>query len=70
MILTSFITLAPRQAGQVDKHVEQVEQRPHHHDDVVDVLEEHHHDGRIANTLKNRKVSYLYVIFSQLFHFI
>ena len=52
--LTSFLTAAPRKAWEVEESLEEVEQGPCDDDDVVDVLQEDHHDGRVADALEYR----------------
>ena len=51
-LLTSFTTVAPGKVWKVNKGVEEVEECPGDHDDVVDVLEEDHHDGGVAHALE------------------
>ena len=51
--LTSFLTAAPRKAREVEESLEEVEQGPRDDDDVVDVLQEHHHDGRVAHAFED-----------------
>ena len=51
--LTSFLTAAPRKAGKVEEGLEEVEQSPCDHNDVVDILEEHHHHGGVTNALED-----------------
>ena len=51
--LTSFLTTAPRKAREVEESLEEVEQGPCDDDDVVDVLQEHHHDGRVAHAFED-----------------
>ena len=58
--LTSFVTGAPgkgREVGNVHEDVEEVVERPGHHDHVVNVLKEHHHDGGVTHSL-NTSVSF------------
>ena len=50
---TSFAAIAPGKFREVDEGVEEVEECPGDDDDVVDVLEEHHHDGRIPDTFED-----------------
>ena len=52
-LLTSFTTVAPGKVWKVNKGVEEVEECPSDHDDVVDVLEEDHHDGGVAHPLED-----------------
>ena len=51
--LTSFLTAAPGKAGKVEEGLEEVEQSPCDHNDVVDILEEDHHHGGVANALED-----------------
>ena len=51
--LTSFLTTAPRKAWKVEESLEEVEQGPRDDDDVVDILQEHHHDGRVADAFED-----------------
>ena len=51
--LTSFLTAAPGKAGKVKEGLEEVEQSPCDHNDVVDILEEDHHHGGVANALED-----------------
>ena len=53
ILLTSFLTTAPRKAREVEESLEEVEQGPRDDDDVVDVLQEHHHDGRVAHAFED-----------------
>ena len=53
MVGTSFLASAPRKAvSDVVDGVEDVKKGPCHNDDVVDILEEDHHQGRVTNSLK------------------
>ena len=54
IILTSFATIAPREIWEIHEGVEEIEEGPGNHYDVVDILQEDHHDGRVADTLKYR----------------
>ena len=54
MILTSFAAVAPREIREIHEGVEEIEECPGDDDDVVDVLQEHHHDGRVADALEYR----------------
>ena len=51
VVLTSFTAVTPRQAGEVHEGLEEVEEGPGDHNDVVNILKEHHHYRRVANTL-------------------
>ena len=51
IVLTSFTAVTPRQAREVHEGLEEVEDGPGDHNDVVDILKEHHHYRRVANTL-------------------
>ena len=51
--LTSFAAVAPGKVRKVNEGVEEVEECPGDHDDVVDVLEEDHHDGGVAHPLED-----------------
>ena len=51
--LTSFLAAAPRKAWEVEESLEKVEEGPGDDDDVVDVLEEDHHDGRVADAFED-----------------
>ena len=53
ILLTSFLTTAPRKAREVEESLEEVEQGPCDDDDVVHVLQEHHHDGRVADAFED-----------------
>ena len=54
MCLTSFVAAGPGQfVGDVVKGVEDVEERPSDNDDVVDILQEDHHEGRVADTFED-----------------
>ena len=50
---TSFATVAPGKFWEVNEGGEEVEECPGDYNDVVDVLQEHHHDGRVSNTLED-----------------
>ena len=54
IILTSFATIAPREIWEIHEGVEEIEEGPGNHYDVVDILQEDHHDGRVADTLEYR----------------
>ena len=54
LLLTAFAAVAPGKVGKVDEGVEEVEQGPGDHDDVVDILEEDHHDRGVAHALEDR----------------
>ena len=51
--LTSFAAVTPGKVGKVNERVEEVEEGPRDHDDIVDVLEEDHHDGGVAHPLED-----------------
>ena len=51
--LTSFAAVAPGKVRKVNEGVEEVEECPGDHDDVVDILQEHHHDGGVAHALED-----------------
>ena len=52
-LLTSFLAAAPRKTWEVKESLEEVEEGPGDDDDVVDVLEEDHHDGRVADAFED-----------------
>ena len=51
LVLTSFTAVTPRQAREVHEGLEEVEEGPGDHKDVVNILKEHHYYCRVANTL-------------------
>ena len=58
-LLTSLFAGAPWEAVcDVVESVKDVKEGPCHNDDVVNILQEHHHQGRVTNSLKRnwRKV--------------
>ena len=52
--LTSFLAAAPWKTWQVKEGLEEVEEGPRDDYDVVDVLQEDHHDGRVADAFEDR----------------
>ena len=52
-LLTAFAAVAPGKVGKVNEWVEEVEEGPGDHYDVVDVLEEDHHNGGVADSLED-----------------
>ena len=52
--LTSFGAVTPGQAASESvESVEDVVEGPGDDDDVVDVLQEHHHEGRVSDSLED-----------------
>ena len=51
LILTSFTAVTPWQAGKICEDMEEVKECPGDDDDVVNILKEDHHHGRVSDTL-------------------